>query len=353
MKTKLTAVFILAAIVLAAVIVAVYPRSQPLSVDLPQPEVKFSAPQPHPSETISEAVPEPPAPVAAEVPALASRPHPVAAAASTNKLERLNQIREGFRTMAAGDPTNALHAAKLIADPTERETALLTLVTEWTHGELRSPFQRAEAIASFGLEAGLGLELAGNPELATLWANEMTQGPGRRALLRETALRMVGSDPAAAFALTEQLPPEERANFAGSLFAGWGSTDTDAAFKWAAQLPDPAARDAAVQAIRTTAPVGIGTALRMEDGYPVINELVPGAPAELSGQIRRGDRIVALAQGDNSFIDAHNLPLDKIVAMVRGAPNTILQLQVMAADAPPNSPPRTVAILRDQVKFKK
>jgi hypothetical protein len=39
--------------------------------------------------------------------------------------------------------------------------------------------------------------------------------------------------------------------------------------------------------------------------------------------------------------------------MVRGAPNTILQLQVMAADAPPNSPPRTVAILRDQVKFKK
>ena len=123
MKTKLTAVFILAAIVLAAVIVAVYPRSQPPSVDLPQPEVKFSAPQPHPSETISEAVPEPPAPVAAEVPALASRPHPVAAAASTNKLERLNQIREGFRTMAAGDPSNALHAAKLIADPTERESS--------------------------------------------------------------------------------------------------------------------------------------------------------------------------------------------------------------------------------------
>src|SRR5262245_27487342 len=35
---------------------------------------------------------------------------------STNKLDRLAQIREAFRTLAAGDKLNAMRAAKQIAD---------------------------------------------------------------------------------------------------------------------------------------------------------------------------------------------------------------------------------------------
>jgi hypothetical protein len=352
MKAKVSAVFILALIVLAGVIVAIYPRIPTPPSDPPHPAVEYSysTPQPHRSE------PQPTPPVEPAAPAVAPTaplPPSTPSVAGSSRLDRLNQIREEFRTLAGGPVTNALQAARSIIDPTERETALLTLVTEWTHGELRPPQQRAGAIAALGLEAGLGLELAANPELALLWANEMTEGPGRRAIVREVAVRLVGSDPAAAFALNEQLPTEERRNFIGSLFAAWGSADTEAAMKWAGQMPDPAARDEALRAIRTTAPVGIGAALRVADGYPVINDLVPGAPAELSGQIRPGDRIVALAQGDNSFIDAHNVPLEKIVEMVRGAPNTILQIQVVSADAPPSSAPRTVAILRDQIKFKR
>src|SRR2546422_10934527 len=74
--------------------------------------------------------------------------------------------------------------------------------------------------------------------------------------------------------------------------------------------------------------------------------------SELSVQLHPGDRILALAQGDNAFVDAHSLSLRDIVQMVRGAPGTLLQLQVVPADTPPNSLPRTVAIVRDQVKFK-
>jgi hypothetical protein len=62
---------------------------------------------------------------------------------------------------------------------------------------------------------------------------------------------------------------------------------------------------------------------------------------------------VAVAQGDNSFVDARSLPLADVINMVRGAPNTVLQLQVLAADAPEGSAPRTVSIIRDQVKFKR
>ena len=111
-------------------------------------------------------------------------------------------------------------------------------------------------------------------------------------------------------------------------------------------------RRVVVTGVGLVSPVGIGAALGITDGYPVINGVLPGTPAELSGQLHKGDRILALAQGDNSFVDAHTLSLRDIVQMVRGAPGTLLQLQVVPADAPPNSLPRTVAITRDQIKFK-
>jgi hypothetical protein len=271
----------------------------------------------------------------------------------TNKLERLNRIRETFVALAAGNPTNALRAVKDLTNDTERETALLALVTQWTRGHLSPAQDRAQYIARYGIEAGLGIELANNPELAVLWANELTEGAGRAAVLRRTAAALVGSDPTAAFALGEQLPAEEQRNFVDAIFASWATSDTDAALKSADQIQDPAERDAALAAIRSMAPVGIGAALSIQDGYAVINQLFPGTPADLSGQIHTGDRIVALAQGDGAFVDARGLPLKDIVDMVRGAPNTTLQLQLLGADAGPETPPRTVSILRNQLKFKR
>ena len=272
---------------------------------------------------------------------------------STNKLERLAQIREKFHSLAAGDPAGALRSAKEISDATERETALLTLVTEWTHGELRSPSDRASAISLHGLEAGLGMELVNNPDLAILWANEVTEGAGRAALMQQTAIALTASDPSAAFALSEQLLDSERGKFFEEVFAGWAGIDTAAALDWANQLAAPVERDAALQAIRSAAPVGIGAALRMEDGYAVVNQIFPGTPAELSGQLHPGDRILALAQGDNTFVDAHGMSLKDIVDQIRGAPGSALRLQILPANAPPGSPAQTIAIVRDQIKFKR
>jgi len=75
----------------------------------------------------------------------------------------LAQTRETFRAMASGDPAAAMQAAKQIKDGTERETALLTLVTEWTQGNLHSPQARAAAISEFGLEAGPGNGIGWQP----------------------------------------------------------------------------------------------------------------------------------------------------------------------------------------------
>ena len=350
----------LAVAILAVGVTVFHPWGQPDKNSEPAPEAQ------QPASPITEASSEPLHSAALAQPFQTSPPRQPSAsenvtnaissdplAGLTNNLERLNRIRESFVALAAGNSTNALRAAKNLTNENERETALLALVTQWTQGRLGSPQDRAYYISTYGLEAGLGVELANNPELAVLWANELTEGAGRAAVLRRTAAALVGSDPSAAFALGDQLPPEEQRKFLDAVFAGWGASDTDAALKYADQLQDPAEHDAAINAIRTMAPVGIGAALSIQDGYAVVNQLIPGTPAELSGQIHPGDRIVALAQGDNAFIDAHGLPLKNIVDMVRGAPNTTLQLQLLAADAGPDTPPRTVSILRNQLKFKR
>jgi hypothetical protein len=258
-----------------------------------------------------------------------------------------------FHKLAAGDPKTAMAAAKKLTDESERETALMTLVAEWTHGELGSPVNRARAIAFHGLEAGIGMELTKYPDLALLWADELTDGANRTALIREVAVSMVGTDPTTAFALSEKIAPQERQNFINAVIAGWAQNDTAAALNWADQITDPDEHEKAIQAIRSVAPVGIGAMLTVQGGYPIVNQLVPDSPAALSGQLHSGDRIVALAQGDYAFVDARSLSLKDVVDMMRGAPGSLLQLQVLSADAPPNSPPRTISIVRDQLKYKR
>ncbi len=271
----------------------------------------------------------------------------------TNKLERLAHIRESFRLLAGADAANAIRAAKELADDNERETALLTLVAEWTGGELGPARQRAQYIAALGLEAGLGMELVRNPELAMLWANELTEGAAKSVLLHGIATAVAATDPVGALAMSAQVPEAERQKFSDAVYGRWAADDTAAALQWVEQVPDPAEKQAALQAVREVAPVGIGAEMRMQDGYPIINRLIPGTPAELSGQLHAGDRIVGLAQGDSSLVEARGLSLQQVVEMIRGAPGTAIQLQVLPADAPPNSAPQTVVITRDQLKFKK
>lgn len=356
MKTRVILVIVLGMLALLAVLIGLYTPGS-LSPEPGSPDSNVVS-----TSALPEAAPKP---VSAELPltrrmnsgkesrSTVSRGTTDESALAVDKLQRLAQTRETFRALAAGDPLTALRAAAKLTDETEHETALLTLVTEWTRGELSSPRQRAGWIAAFGLEAGLGMELVKNPELALLWANELTDGRGRSALLQRIAVEMTESDPAGALALSAQVPENERRRFSDSVYAGWAANDTAAALQWADQAADPAEREAALQAIRQVAPVGIGAELRTQDGYQVINRLLPGTPAELSGQLHPGDRIVALAQGDSSFVDARSLSLQQVVQLIRGAPGTALQLQILPANAPANSVPQTISITREQIKFKK
>ena len=98
--------------------------------------------------------------------------------------------------------------------------------------------------------------------------------------------------------------------------------------------------------------VGIGAMLRSEDGYAKIESLVPGGPAQVDGRLKVGDRITAVGQGQNQFVDVREMRLDKVVEMIRGKKGTHVHLLVIPADATDPSRRKNVELVRDEIKLK-
>ncbi len=96
---------------------------------------------------------------------------------------------------------------------------------------------------------------------------------------------------------------------------------------------------------------GIGATLQSEDGYTVIRAVVPGSPAARSKQINIGDKIVAVAQGDDGeWVDIVDEKLKRVVEQIRGPKGTRVRLTVVPANGD-NSARKLVNIVRDEVKL--
>jgi carboxyl-terminal processing protease len=96
---------------------------------------------------------------------------------------------------------------------------------------------------------------------------------------------------------------------------------------------------------------GIGAELRSDDGYAKVQRLLPGGPAQMSSKMSVGDRIAAVAQGKEAFVDTVDMKLDKVVEMIRGKKGTVVRLQVIPANATDPSKRRVVELVRDNVKL--
>jgi hypothetical protein len=94
--------------------------------------------------------------------------------------------------------------------------------------------------------------------------------------------------------------------------------------------------------------VGIG--VELQSGYPDIKRVFQGSPAEASGRLHTGDRIIAVAQGDKAFMDARSLSMAELVQAVRGKAGTKVRLQVLPAQGGTNSTPKIVTITRARFK---
>lgn len=80
--------------------------------------------------------------------------------------------------------------------------------------------------------------------------------------------------------------------------------------------------------------VGIGALLKDEDGVCVVQELIPGGPAETSGLLHPGDKILEVSQENEVPVDVVDLKISKIVKMIRGEPGSTVILTVNPAGAP-------------------
>ncbi len=97
---------------------------------------------------------------------------------------------------------------------------------------------------------------------------------------------------------------------------------------------------------------GIGAMLRTEGEHTVIQEVIPGGPAEKSTQLHAEDRIVGVSSGETAeIIDVVGWRLDDVVDMIRGPKGTTVRLRILAHDAGPEGPAKEVSLVRNEIKL--
>ncbi len=97
--------------------------------------------------------------------------------------------------------------------------------------------------------------------------------------------------------------------------------------------------------------VGVGATLTLDDGYTKVLSLVTGGPADLDGRLEPEDRIIAVAQGDAEPVDVIDMPLSKVVRLIRGKEKTEVRLTVLKGSKGLNSVPEVISLIRDKVKL--
>ncbi len=95
---------------------------------------------------------------------------------------------------------------------------------------------------------------------------------------------------------------------------------------------------------------GIGASLSNQDGYTVIEEIIPGGGAEKIGTLQPKDKIIAVAQGDGEWVNVIDMDLKDVVKMIRGKKGTRVRLTILRQAEKVER--FEVAIIRDKIDLK-
>ena len=95
---------------------------------------------------------------------------------------------------------------------------------------------------------------------------------------------------------------------------------------------------------------GIGAALQSEDGYTVVNKIIPGGAAEKEGHLKAEDKVVGVGQGpEGPYEDVVDMKLSNVVKLIRGKRGTVVRLEVIPAVGGGR---KRIAITRDKIELK-
>ncbi|MBU0500077.1 MAG: carboxy terminal-processing peptidase [Gammaproteobacteria bacterium] len=97
---------------------------------------------------------------------------------------------------------------------------------------------------------------------------------------------------------------------------------------------------------------GIGAVLRSRNEYTEIMKTVPGGPADLSGQVQKGDRIVGVGQGKSGEIEnVLGWRLQDVVDKIRGPKGSVVRLEVLPKGAAAGGSAKVIALVRNEIKL--
>ncbi|NTE04986.1 carboxy terminal-processing peptidase [Agrobacterium tumefaciens] len=94
---------------------------------------------------------------------------------------------------------------------------------------------------------------------------------------------------------------------------------------------------------------GIGARLQLENEVVKIMEIIPGGPAFKGKQLTAGDRIIAVAQGNEDFVDIVGWRLDATVSKIKGPKGTKVRLKVIPVGKEMSSKPVIIEMMREKV----
>ncbi|NJN34358.1 MAG: carboxy terminal-processing peptidase [Saprospiraceae bacterium] len=94
--------------------------------------------------------------------------------------------------------------------------------------------------------------------------------------------------------------------------------------------------------------IGIGATLQtdVETDFTKVSSIVVGGPAYKQGELKEGDLILKVAQGEKEPVDIAGMDINEVVSMIRGKEKTEVRLTVKAKA---DGKVKTVAIIREEV----
>lgn len=90
---------------------------------------------------------------------------------------------------------------------------------------------------------------------------------------------------------------------------------------------------------------GIGASLSERDGYIKVEQIIPGSASYRQGELKKGDYIIAVAQGDKEAVSVVDMALSDVVQLIRGKKGSTVNLTIKK----PDDTEVVIPIIRDVV----
>lgn len=92
---------------------------------------------------------------------------------------------------------------------------------------------------------------------------------------------------------------------------------------------------------------GIGARLQSRDGQLKVTEIIVGSPSYKQGELKAGDEIQKVAQGDKEPVDITNMEIDEAIELIKGKKGTEVRLTVKK----PDGTVKVIPIIRDVIEM--